>query len=97
MASHMKFISFPASLIFLCLPRLMFYLFLSSHPPISLVAYADVLRQSFHSGDRMLTNNMKSPSDVKDNLGHDIKTNDAAIGKCQLLILEPYPHGPIHG
>ena len=44
----------------------------------------------------MLTNNMKSPNDVKDNLGHNIKTNDAAVTKCQLLILEPYPHGPIH-
>ena len=45
----------------------------------------------------MLTNNMKSPNDVKDNLGHDIKTNDAAVAKCQLLILEPYSHEHIHG
>ena len=36
-----------ASLIFLWLPRLMFFLFLSSHPLISLVAYADVLAISF--------------------------------------------------
>ena len=40
---------------------------------------------------------MKSPNDVKDNLGQDIKTNDAAVAKCQLLILEPYSHGHIHG
>ena len=47
----------------------------------------------------MVASNMKrqdSPNDVKDNLGHVVKTNDAAVAKCQLLILEPYAHGPIH-
>jgi hypothetical protein len=35
--AHVLAISLPASLIFLCLPRLMFYIFLSSHSPISLL------------------------------------------------------------
>ena len=42
-----EMISFPMSPIFFSLSRPMFYLFLSPHPPISLIAYADVLAISF--------------------------------------------------
>ena len=38
-----------------------------------------------------------APINVKDNLGHNIKTNDAAMAKCQLFsILQSHPHGPIY-